>query len=92
MDFKWAVTEAKRKKKVNCSLSEFLTIKEGACVQIMHVRAYDSEPETIVKWIITWWEMVIKMICMDSVYIMGFIYLTHERLFWKKENHNPTSY
>jgi len=33
-DFEWAKEEAARKKKIDCSLAEFLTIKEGLCVQL----------------------------------------------------------
>ena len=36
-DFDWAVAEATRKKKLDCSSAEFLTIDEGECVQIMHL-------------------------------------------------------
>ena len=46
-DFDWAVGEAKRKKKLDCSMAEFLTIDEGECVQIMHVGPYDDEPATV---------------------------------------------
>jgi len=46
-DFEWAAGEARQKKKVNCSLAEFLTVNEGLCVQIMHVGPYDSEPESV---------------------------------------------
>lgn len=46
-DFCWAVSEAERKKKLDCSSAEFLTIDEGVCVQIMHLGAYDDEPETV---------------------------------------------
>ena len=46
-DFDWAVQEAERKKKLDCSSAEFLTIDEGLCVQIMHLGAYDDEPETV---------------------------------------------
>lgn len=48
-DFEWAKAEAQKKKKIDCSLAEFLTIEEGLCVQIMHVGAYDKEPETVHK-------------------------------------------
>ena len=34
-DFDWAVGEATRRKKLDCSMAEFLTIDEGECVQIM---------------------------------------------------------
>lgn len=46
-DFDWAVAEATRKKKLDCSLAEFLTIDEGECVQIMHIGPYDDEPATV---------------------------------------------
>lgn len=46
-DFEWAAAEAQRKKKMDCSLAEFLTVDEGLCVQIMHVGSYDSEPESV---------------------------------------------
>lgn len=45
-NFKWAVNIAS-KKKIDCSLAEFLTVDEGLCVQIMHVGSYDDEPKTI---------------------------------------------
>ena len=46
-DFDWAVAEATRKKKLDCSTAEFLTINEGECVQIMHLGAFDDEPATV---------------------------------------------
>ena len=46
-DFKWAVETASKKKKLDCSSAEFLTIDEGLCVQIMHIGAYDDEPATV---------------------------------------------
>ena len=46
-DFDWAVEEASRKKKLDCSLAEFLTIEEGLCVQIMHIGPFDHEPSTV---------------------------------------------
>ena len=46
-DFNWAVEEATRKKKLDCGAAEFLTIDEGACVQIMHLGAFDDEPATV---------------------------------------------
>lgn len=48
-DFEWAVETASRKKKIDCSSAEFLSIEEGECVQIMHIGAYDDEPETVAK-------------------------------------------
>ena len=46
-DFEWAVAEAERKKKMDCSTAEFLTVKEGLCAQIMHIGSYDNEPESV---------------------------------------------
>ena len=46
-DFDWAVETATKKKKMDCSAAEFLTIEEGLCVQIMHLGAFDEEPATI---------------------------------------------
>lgn len=46
-DFEWAVEVASKKKKLDCSSAEFLTIDEGLCVQIMHQGSFDSEPETV---------------------------------------------
>ena len=46
-DFDWAVAAATKKKKLDCSKAEFLTIDEGLCVQIMHIGSYDQEPETV---------------------------------------------
>lgn len=46
-DFDWAVQEAAKKKKMDCSFAEFLTVCEGLCIQIMHVGSFDDEPGTI---------------------------------------------
>ena len=46
-DFQWAVETASKKKKLDCSSAEFLTIDEGLCVQIMHNGSYDEEPATV---------------------------------------------
>lgn len=46
-DFEWAVETATRKKKLDCSSAEFMTIEEGLCVQIMHVGPFDNEPATV---------------------------------------------
>ena len=46
-DFDWAVKTAAKKKKLDCSKSEFLTVDEGLCVQIMHTGPFDKEPETV---------------------------------------------
>lgn len=46
-DFEWAIDEASRKKKEDFTSVEFITIKEGLCVQCMHIGSYDDEPATI---------------------------------------------
>lgn len=46
-DFDWAVETAAKKKKLDCSSAEFLTVEEGLCVQCMHLGAYDDEPATL---------------------------------------------
>lgn len=46
-DFMWAVEAASKKKKLDCSAAEFLTVREGVCVQIMHNGSYDDEPATV---------------------------------------------
>nr|WP_288826515.1 GyrI-like domain-containing protein [uncultured Clostridium sp.] len=46
-DFDWAVAEAGKKKKLDCSSAEFLTVDEGVCVQIMHTGPFDDEPVTV---------------------------------------------
>ena len=45
--FDCAVQEATQKKKVDCSIAEFLVVDEGLCVQCLHVGSYDSEPATV---------------------------------------------
>ena len=46
-DFEWAVQTAMKKKKLDCSSAEFLTVNEGLCVQIMHLGSFDDEPATV---------------------------------------------
>ena len=46
-DFEWAVETASKKKKLDCSSAEFMTIEEDLCVQIMHLGAFDDEPATV---------------------------------------------
>ena len=46
-DFDWAVETASKKKKLDCTGAEFLSIEEGLCVQMMHIDAFDNEPETV---------------------------------------------
>jgi len=46
-DFEWAVETATKKKNLNCSSAEFMTIDEGLCIQIMHSGSFDEESATI---------------------------------------------
>lgn len=46
-DLHWATAEATKRKNIDCSSAEFLTIEEGLCVQIMHIGPFDDEPITI---------------------------------------------
>ena len=46
-NFDWAVEAASKKKKIDCSKAEFISIDEGLCVQIMHNGPYDDEPKTV---------------------------------------------
>ena len=41
-DVHWAVETASKKKKLDCSPVEFMTIDEGLCVQMMHIGSYDD--------------------------------------------------
>ena len=38
---------ASKKKKIDCTCAEFLSIDGGLCVQIIHTGAFDNEPETV---------------------------------------------
>ncbi len=46
-DVDWAVEQAKKKKKLDCSSVQFLTVEEGLCVQMMHLGPFDAEPATV---------------------------------------------
>lgn len=48
-DFRWAIDEATRKKKTDFSKVEYLTCREGLCVQSMHIGPYDDEGATVAK-------------------------------------------
>ena len=48
-DFDWAVETAAKKKKLDCSKAELLTVDEGLCVQIMHVGPFDEEAATVAR-------------------------------------------
>ncbi len=45
--FAWAKEEVARKKGLDPSPAEMLTVDEGLCVQTMHIGSYDDEPATI---------------------------------------------
>ncbi len=47
--FDWAVEQAAKKKKLDCSAAEFITVEEGLCVQMMHIGSYDDEPATVAQ-------------------------------------------
>ena len=38
---------ATKKKKLDCSGAEFLTVEEGLYVQMMHLGPFDTEPESV---------------------------------------------
>ena len=46
-DFDWAAEVASKKKRIDCTKAEFMTINEGLCVQIMHIGPFDDEPDTV---------------------------------------------
>lgn len=46
-NFNWAVETAAKKKKLDCSSAEYLTIDEGLCIQIMHIGSFDDEPKSV---------------------------------------------
>lgn len=48
-DFSWAVEQAEKKKKLDCSMAKLLTIEEGLCVQALHIGSYDDEPATVAR-------------------------------------------
>lgn len=45
--FEWSRGETARKKKIDCSAAEMLTVDEDLCVQCLHIGSYDDEPHTI---------------------------------------------
>lgn len=47
--FEWACEEVRKKKNLATQKAEFREIKEGLCVQMLHIGSYDNEPETIAK-------------------------------------------
>ncbi|MBD5094755.1 MAG: transcriptional regulator [Subdoligranulum sp.] len=46
-DLAWAAETASKKKKLDCSAAEFLTVEEGLCVQIMHLGPFDDELRSV---------------------------------------------
>ena len=48
-DFDWAVGEASRKKKLDCSAAQLLTVDEGLCVQMIHQGPFDDEPASVAQ-------------------------------------------
>lgn len=48
-DFAWAVETASKKKKLDCSGAEFLTVEEGLCVQMLHLGPFDDEPASVAR-------------------------------------------
>ena len=46
-DFDWAVETAQKKKNIDCTSAEFLTLEEGLCVQIMYLGSFDDEPQSV---------------------------------------------
>ncbi len=47
VDFDWAIKTAAQKKKTDFSKVTFWTLREGLCVQCIHVGTYDDEPATV---------------------------------------------
>jgi hypothetical protein len=45
--FKWACEEVSKKKNIDTQNAQYLKIKEGLCVQCLHIGAFDDEPKTI---------------------------------------------
>ena len=45
--FQWACQEATKKKKIDTQKAQYLKIKEGLCVQCLHIGPYDDEPKTL---------------------------------------------
>ncbi len=47
--FYWACEEVREKKKIDVSKAMWKELKEGLCVQMMHIGSYDEETKTIEK-------------------------------------------
>lgn len=48
-ELQWAADQAERKKKLDCSAVEFLTVDEGLCVQILHQGPFDAEAASVAR-------------------------------------------
>jgi hypothetical protein len=45
--FEWACNEATKNKNINTEKAKYIKIKEGLCVQCMHIGSFDEEPGTM---------------------------------------------
>jgi hypothetical protein len=45
--FEWACDEVTARKNINTGKAKYIKIKEGLCVQCMHIGSFDDEPKTI---------------------------------------------
>ena len=45
--FRWACSEATKKKNIDTNKAQFIKIDEGLCVQCLHIGTYDDEPKTL---------------------------------------------
>jgi len=45
--FGWALEEVTKKKKIDTAKAKLLKIKEGLCVQCLHIGPFDDEPKTL---------------------------------------------
>jgi hypothetical protein len=45
--FQWACNEVKNKKKSETEKAKYLKIKEGLCVQCIHIVSFDEEPKPL---------------------------------------------
>ena len=75
-DFRWAVETASEKKKLDCSRAELRTIREGLCVQMMHIGAYTMNPRRWRRWMRFCARTGMKMTSRRSGCITRFIFPT----------------
>ncbi|MDR2793062.1 MAG: GyrI-like domain-containing protein, partial [Treponema sp.] len=45
--FEWACKEVTNNKNMNTKKAKYIRIKEGMCVQCMHIGSFDDEPKTV---------------------------------------------